>query len=125
MKREYTIAWAAFALFIFCTEFLVGAGAQDGMRLLGLVMFLVIEGLAIGRRKTGDTLSEHVWAFYKGKKARIPLLVSWALYFAVAVTNIAVDPDLMVRGVPATILVIALGLLGWLLPHFLLRGKEG
>lgn len=125
LKKVYTIGWLTLAVFIFLTEFLMPAGAQDALRFVGVVFFGLLEGFAIQRPKPGDTLSEHVWAFYRGKKARLSLVVSWALYFVVAIINIAVDPDLMVGRAPLTVLIIGFGLFGWLVPHFILKGKEG
>lgn len=125
LKRIYTIGWLTLAVLIFITEFIAPTGWQDGLRIAGVIFFGILEGFAIQRPKPGDTLSEHVWAFYKGKRARLSLIVSWALYFVVAIINIAVDPDLMLGRTPLTVLIIGVGLFGWLVPHLVLNGKEG
>lgn len=44
------------------------------------VYFVTLEGIALFNKTTGDTLSEHVWAWLKGKKAAnsvpIPKLIN-------------------------------------------------
>lgn len=63
--------------------------------ILWLLAFLVIEGAALANKRCGDTLSEHVWAWFsvKGK--------GWGW---------------RIRR------VLLLGFMGWLLVHFMTGG---
>ena len=38
-----------------------------------IVLFVVIEGLALTNQQSGDTLSEHVWAALRGQGPRVKL----------------------------------------------------
>jgi hypothetical protein len=48
--------------------------------LVWLGLFVLIEGFAIARREPGDTLSEQVWAFIRGKPARWVMLAGFLLW---------------------------------------------
>lgn len=121
MNRRFTAAWLVFGVFLVFTEFMAPTGWQDTLRMIAVGIFIVAEGLAIGRPAAGDTLTEHIRKFYAGEKARIALVLSWALYFPVALVDIAVDPDLAVGRVPLTALILSLGVLGWAIPHLLAK----
>lgn len=126
MNYRYTIGWLLLAAFVLAIEFVAPAANRDAMRIIAIIYFVILEGLAIRRVKPGDTLSEHVWEFYNRQQpARISLVVSWVAYAFAAIMDIAVDPDLMVGRVPVTVAVLSIGLAGWLIPHFIFRGKYG
>lgn len=119
MKREFTVTWLIFGGLLFFAEFFAAPFLADYIRVACLLIFVIAEGWAIGRPKGGDSLTEHVRAFYAQEHARLPLVAAFALYLPVTLANIVADPDLDIAGFPLGAAVLCLGLVGWLLPHFL------
>lgn len=119
MKKEYSIAWGVVGLVIALAEFwwapLYGAA---------LPLACIVEGVALGRPKKGDTLSEHLWAFYGSRWARIPLLVGLALFMGLRLYELG-NPRLVLFGLDAGRAVLAGGFVGWFVPHLLLKGRAG
>lgn len=124
MKREYTFAWACWAVILIAAEFWVIPELRSTVNAVALAIFLVIEGVAVGRPKLGDTLSEHVWAFYGSKPARIPLIVGASLFFAARLYEIR-GAVLTVGTIDVGRACLVLGVVGWIIPHFLSRGRLG
>lgn len=124
MKREFTVTWLIFGALLFFAEFFAVQYLADYIRSVCIGIFVIAEGWAIGRPKKGDMLTEHVRAFYRQEPARLPLVAAFALYLPITLANIVSDPDLAVRGFPLGALVLCLGLVGWLVPHFLDRGAD-
>ena len=124
MKREYTIAWIVWGLYVLGAEFLAGPQHRDPMIVAGLIAFLAIEGFALGRPKDGDTLSEHLWKFYSSMPARIPLLIGLALFFGIRLYEVGF-PVLELGSFNVGRAVLSLGVVGWLIPHLLARGRLG
>jgi hypothetical protein len=122
MKKEFTWLWAFLGLYVVAVELMA---PSDFSRILAFGFFALVEIWALGRPGSGDTLSEHVWAFYAGKPARVPLIIGFVLYAGVALVNIPAETDLMVGVIPLAPLCLVLGLVGWLVPHFLSRGELG
>ena len=61
--------------------------------LLWLAMFLVVEGIALFRKERGDTLSEHVWKWFRihdkprqwtWRRAVLAIFLVWLLVHMVA-----------------------------------------
>lgn len=125
LKREFSVVWLAFGALLAVTEFILPPGYRDLFRIIAWGVFVPTEGWAVGRPGPGDSLTEHILAFYGGKPARVPLVVSMAFYLPTSLVNIAVDPDLMVGRIPLTVLMLGIGLIGWLVPHFLWKGEKG
>lgn len=125
MKREFTIGWLIFGAAVVAAEFIVPPGWRDGARILALGIFAVLEGWAIGRKKPGDTLTEHVGAFYGNRPARLPLVFAAALYFPAVLVQVVRDPDAMAWGVPITAWIWVVGIALWIVPHFYFRGTKG
>lgn len=124
MKREFTFAWVCWAAIVVFGEFLAVPEMRPTVNVVALVIFLAVEGIAIGRPRLGDTLSEHVWAFYGSKKGRIPLLVGASLFFAVRLYEIRTSPVVLGELDLGRAFLVA-GLVGWLIPHFVTRGRTG
>lgn len=126
MKREFTIAWLILIFYIAAVEFLAPLLKPDldWLRVAGFAYFALIEAWAIGRPKRGDTLSEHLWAFYAGKPARRPLLIGFSFYVLFALIAIP-GSEVYVFGVSAAPLSLAAGVACWLAPHLLSRGRLG
>lgn len=124
MKKEFTIVWLGVALILFVTEWFLPPELQDSGRIFALMVGGPGEAWAIGRPKEGDSLTEHVKAFYAAEKARISLVVGMAVYLPVAMANIVIDPDLMIGRWPLTVAIITVAFMGWLIPHFLLKAKK-
>lgn len=71
LKKRYTACWMGWCALLLVAEF----SGWAWLWVVCAVAFVAIEGVAIYHSDSGDTLSEQVWRFYGGKKARIPLLV--------------------------------------------------
>lgn len=116
LKREYSLVWIIWGLLVVAAEVF---GAESRVVWGSLIMlFLVIEGIALHRKKPGDTLTEHVLVFKAGGWARIPLIlggVGWAAFKYYTITSTS--------GLAA--LVLACGFGFWLLVHFLGDAKHG
>ena len=124
MKKEYTVAWVAWAIIAFLPE-LVLREQLGWTRIFAFVLFVLLEAAALYREKTGDTLSEHVWAFYAGKPARIPLILAVVAWVFIAILEIAGGVTIAIAGIPAAPMFLAAGVAVWLVPHFLGRGYFG
>ena len=91
--------------------------------------FLAMELWGAFSRKEGDTFSEQVWAFREAGWARGIALVGLAaalcirLYSLWGLINEGVQPSGWLAWGPWTSL--ALGLFGWLVVHFVTRGRHG
>ncbi len=86
------------------------------------VVFIGTELVAVLIHKAkGDSFSEMVWAFVTDKKDRRPVVWAVAVYLPLRIVMLAID------FVPAWLppAVLALGVIGWLIPHFTHLGKRG
>jgi len=123
LKREYSIAWMAWAAFLFGSELFFPLTGWT--RPAALAAFLLLECAGLIREKEGDLWSENVWAFYGGRPARIPLVLGMVAFFMIAIWEVRTDLVLMVGEVSAARFAIGAGVGGWLVPHFLGRGRWG
>lgn len=122
LKKEYTWAWLIWGALV---AFVDIAGVRWLYPVL-IGLFAILEGVAILRRAPGgDTLSEQVWAFYAGKPARIPLVTGLALWFGFRLYEVGTGSLVMLGPVDVARLAFCAGLVGWLIPHFLGRGRFG
>jgi len=129
LKSEYTLAWLAWGFLILAGEFVVSAANRTPVLLVAVGAFVVLEGLAIRRKKAGDTLSEHVWKFYLGGWARIPLVLGIVALLGSRLYELGLDVTLTLS-TPLGVVDVGRfsligGLVGWLVPHFLGRGRWG
>lgn len=124
LAKSYTAWWIAWALFVGGTEFFF-PGWRAWSLPVGLLWFVLVEGAAVIRRGGGDTLSEHVWAAYAGKKGRLPFVLGVVAYFAIALWEMGTNVMLRIGPIEASRFVLALGICGWLVPHFITRGRDG
>lgn len=86
------------------------------------IVFIGTELVAVLINKAkGDTFSEMMWAFVKDKKDRRPVVWAVAVYLPLRIVMLAID------FVPAFLppAILALGVIGWLIPHFTHLGKRG
>ena len=72
-------------------------------------------------KELGDTFSEMMWAFVTDKKDRRPVVWAVAVYLPMRIVMLAVD--FVPAWLPPSIL--ALGVVGWLVPHFTHLGRRG
>lgn len=124
LNPVFTALWLAWGLFTFGAEFL----APDVLaftRPASLVWFVALETAGLVRKAPGDLLSEHVWAFYAGHLARVPLVLGMVAYIVVALWEVGTGLTLMVGPIPAARFVLGAGVGGWLVPHLLFEGKYG
>lgn len=113
-----TMLWGVWALGLFVQAYLQDIGLAIGL----LVMFAVLEGYAVWNTRSGDTWSEQNWRFYADKWARIPLVSGFAVHTVATFANIYFK-SATVAG--AGVGALALGVLGWLIPHLVGRGRWG
>jgi len=86
------------------------------------IVFVVTELVAVLINKSpGDTFSEMMWAFVTDKKDRRPVVWAVAIYLPLRITMLTID--FVPTWLPPSIL--ALGVVGWLVPHFTHLGKRG
>lgn len=89
---------------------------------LAFAMFAALEGLAVLDTDPGDTLSEHVWAFYQARPARWNLVAGFTVFlvslFAYGLTG-------LVAWVWVARVALGLGLGLWLWDHFKNMGRNG
>lgn len=126
MKRDwlFPMIWGAWALFVFTTE-LLATGWHGWTRPVAIGWFLFFEVFGILRAEKGDTLSEQVWRFYGNRPARIPLVLGMSGFFGLALAEVGTEYVVMYGPIPAARLCLLLGVVGWLLPHLLARGRWG
>lgn len=114
----FRILWASWAFGLTIQAF-----ARDVSLAISLACFFaLLEGYAIARSSRGDTWSEANWTFYADKPARIPLIVGFAFHTVAVFTNIAWQSQLLAD---ISLGVLAAGILGWLIPHFISKGRLG
>lgn len=86
------------------------------------IVFVGTELVAVLVNKApGDTFSEMMWAFVTDKKDRRPVVWAVAIYLPLRIVMLAID-FVPVWLPPA---ILALGVIGWLVPHFTHLGKRG
>lgn len=131
----FTALWMMWVVLILVVEFdLRAAWSNVGLSLARepwvwlLMLFVVVEGLAVGIKKKGDTLSEHVWAFIHGAPARNALVMGVTFFLLLRMYEIGQEAPLRLGGladveIARAALVIGVG--AWLASHFLKRGSEG
>lgn len=115
--------WSVWMTAIVITEFLLPPNAISRPAIF--ISFLVMEYSAILRTEKGDTFSEWMWKFYASRKGRIPLVLGITAFFGVAMLEVGTQNVYTLAEVPVSRLCLVLGLVGWLVPHFLGRGKHG
>ena len=125
LKSEYTAAWLAWILLLCVAEFVAPLEVRRWALPTVLVMFGFVEGLAVWRRGSGDTFSEHVWAFYAGRPARAPLVLGVVGLLACRLYETGAYDTLSVGTLDLGRTCLVLGLVGWLVPHFLWEGRLG
>ena len=97
-------------------------GAPEWIVAVSMSLGFAFEGLTIADRREGNTLSENVWAFIKDNPARIPLAVGFSFWLA---WQFLVLSETVSLGYDAGHFALAAGFLGWLIPHFIWKGKYG
>ena len=124
MHKSYQLGWIAFWLGNFGLEFVFGLDpvwGQYNVWLFSFLFFVVLEMVAIFRKKEGDTLSEFV-AF-----VLLPHDRAWARWFLITGLSawicwrylfILPDPDV-------GRCLLAAGFFLWLVPHWCGRLKHG
>ena len=86
------------------------------------IVFVGTELVAlVVNRALGDTFSEMAWAFVLDKKDRRPVVWAVAVYLPLRITMLTID--FVPTWLPPSIL--ALGIVGWLIPHFTHFGRQG
>lgn len=128
LARAYTVAWILWVILLAGLEFLAPASWRVWAMPALLVVFGLLEGLAIARPKEGDTLSEHVWAFYHGKPVRAFLILGVVGFFGIRLLEFGTSTPLTLSDLAelelGRVLLVG-GIVGWLIPHFLFEGKWG
>ena len=114
----YSAGWGAF-----CVTALVATVKISAVLVwIAFALFVVLEGLAVLDADPGDTLSEHVWAFYKEQPARWNLVAG----FTVWVVSLFM---FVLTGLVALVWIarfaLGLGLGLWLRDHFKNMGRNG
>ncbi len=118
MHPGYVGWWVGIMAFIVAAEV---AGAPRWAWIAVLSLFVVVEGVALARQKAGDTFSELMWTFGREGKHRAPVAVATAVYLSMRFVMLGVD--FVPEWLPMT--VLSLGLVGWLVPHFVFFGRDG
>jgi hypothetical protein len=98
VKISAVIVWCAFALFV------------------------ILEGLAVLDTDPGDTLSEHVWAFYGARPARFNLVAGFIVWL-VSLFMFVLTGWAGFVWIARFALGAGLGL--WLFPHMKYMGRKG
>jgi len=127
LKKEYSIAWGLWALLWISMEVFFHA-VPPAWWLALFITFLGVELIGAFRVKTGDTASEHVWAFIGDGWARGILAVGVGAGLALRAFSL---PFVLRGDLPWGWLAwgpwacVCFGLAGWLAIHFPLKGREG
>jgi hypothetical protein len=85
-------------------------------------LFVILEGLAVLDSDPGDTLSEHVWAFYMARPARFNLVAGFTIWL-VCLLMFALTGWAGFVWIARFALSIGLG--WWLWEHFRAMGRLG
>ncbi len=88
-----------------------------------IVVFLTVEGVALRRRKHGDTFSELMWTIRYGGSDRRWIAYGVAVYLPVRFAIVGLTLPEWATAVPR--MILAFGVMGWLLSHFNKFGKDG
>ncbi len=124
-RGRWAAVWIIFFLTVLAGE-VFGSAYWAG----AMVWFAIFEGMAVRRKKTGDTLSEQFWSFLFESDdrnrihwARVPLVLGVTAYLCLALVS-------GVFGLREALEVwragtLGGGLLAWLLLHFFLGGRKG
>ena len=120
LDKVFLYTWVGWGILLLLAEFLFPQYFW-----VCLIYFAIAEGVAVKRKKKGDTLSEHVWAFYGGNWGRLPFIVGFALWIMCRATN--VDTDFAHGDIITWLgrMFLVLGIGSWLVIHFAWRGKHG
>ena len=116
MKREYTIAWIVWGALVLGAEVLQVTNPLVWLGLL--LLFFVIEGIGLYRKKPGDTLTEHLLTFRRGGWTRTFLVLGFVGWSAFKFYSL-----ISASGIAAMFLAGGFGL--WFLLHILLEAKHG
>ena len=115
LSLRFSVGWGLIGLQAFVNELWIHSPERwDAV----FVQVVLLEGVALVRRKKGDTLSEHVWAFQSGW-ARLLLVSGFTVWLCVRFAELGNGPPDVGR------IALAVGLCGWLLPHFWWKGRNG
>ncbi len=86
------------------------------------IVFVGTELVAVLINKApGDTFSEMAWAFVTDKKDRRPVVWAVAVYLPMRIVMLTIN--FVPTWLPPS--VLALGVIGWLVPHFNHLGRRG
>lgn len=116
LKREYSLAWAIWGLMVILCSI---AGVKSLMVWSALTgIFFLIEGIALHRKKKGDTLTEHIVVFKRGGWTRLPLILGGAIWCSFKVYELTAF-----NTIAGAILASGFGI--WFILHILFEGKKG
>jgi hypothetical protein len=115
----FSIAWA-----IWIAGALVATVSPNATLVAALASWFILwEALALLDSDPGDTFSEHVWAFYRERKARFYLVAGVTIDLVSLAFWAAFWQAPLVIWVGR--LAVSAGLLGWLWFHFREMGRDG
>ena len=128
-NRKVTFSWTHVVAFGAATALMIAIrffGWPEWVWYPAILLFFGAEfhGAASGKSPRIDTFSQIMWAFYRGKPFRIPMLLGWIGWVVMILVEFTRDP-IHVLGVPAPEFVLIVGFALWIIPHFLLQGKYG
>jgi hypothetical protein len=121
----FAFLWGAWFVSLLTVDVLAGTELRSVLVPYWGLWFLLLETIAVENDTKGDTLSENVWAFYSGHLARIPLVLGAVLFLGVRMLEAVNDVAFLIPSSVGTFdfgrTVLVVGVVLWLVPHFLLR----
>ena len=134
----FTTLWVLWAILVLGVEFFhpaaelvagnaTGTGrpqlADTTSHWLGIaIAFICIEAMCVMNTESGDTLSEHVWAFIHGEVTRAGIALGLVFLVLIRFVELGREQTGVFFGLDIGRLMVALGAGGWLVFHFI--GRE-